>query len=89
MGSVWLTVCSFTGCNSRRRLPHLAFESFIQSLAEKKTIKISGLGSFSTYESAARMARVPRTQEPVQIPAKTRIRFRPNKGLKETVQPKK
>jgi nucleoid DNA-binding protein len=57
-------------------------------LAEKKRIKISGLGSFSTYESKPRVARNPRDQTTLDVPAKTRIRFKANKALKATVQTK-
>jgi nucleoid DNA-binding protein len=57
-------------------------------LAEKKMVKITGLGSFSTYESRPRVARNPRDQTKIEVPAKTRIRFKATKALKETVQTK-
>lgn len=42
---------------------------------------VPGLGTFVTKTVAARMARNPKTGEPVYVPAKRRIKFTPAKSL--------
>ena len=58
----------------------------MQSISgQNGTVKISKFGTFTTYESAARTGRNPNTGESLDIPSKTRIRFKPYKSLKESV----
>ena len=63
-----------------------ALQTFVKSITGTvKTggkVSISGLGTFSQKQRAARMARNPRTGEAIQVPAKKTIRFRPSSGLK-------
>lgn len=57
----------------------------MQTISNKKEVRMNGFGTFSSKESAARAGRNPITGESLQIPAKQRIRFRPSKQFKEAV----
>jgi DNA-binding protein HU-beta len=60
-----------------------AFIEGIQSGIETAgKVKVAGLGTFETSERAARTARNPKTGEPVQVPAKTVVKFKLERGLK-------
>ena len=48
-------------------------------------VSIAGLGIFSVKMRAARMARNPKTGEQVKVAAKKVPKFRPAKGLKDTI----
>ena len=65
------------------------YESFSGMLqgALKKGYKVPmpGLGKIQVRRSKARMGRNPMTQEPIKIPARKRVRFTPNKALKDAV----
>ncbi|MBF0187709.1 MAG: HU family DNA-binding protein [Magnetococcales bacterium] len=49
------------------------------------TISLTGFGSFSITERAARTGRNPRTGKAIQIPASKVVKFKAGKSLKETV----
>ena len=58
----------------------------IRTLLKKDdSISFTGFGSFSTSKRARRKGRNPQTGEVMTIPASKVVRFRPGKGLKETV----
>lgn len=48
-------------------------------------INLSGFGIFRTAVSAARTAKVPRTDKTVEVPAKTVAKFKASKALKNAV----
>ena len=48
-------------------------------------ITLPGFGTFKVVETAARTGRNPQTGEPVEIPAKRKIKFNPTQALKELV----
>lgn len=48
-------------------------------------ITLPGFGTFKVVETAARTGRNPQTGEPVEIPAKRRIKFNPTQALKDLV----
>jgi DNA-binding protein HU-beta len=50
---------------------------------------LPGFGKLALSERKAREGRNPQTGETIQIPAKTTLKFRLSKGMKETVVPKK
>jgi len=65
---------------------------FIAALAyknAKNTFTLPGLGKLVLVNRKARMGRNPATGETIQIPAKTTLKFRVGKGMKDTVLPKK
>lgn len=61
-------------------------DSIINTLKNGEEVSIAGLGIFSVKDRAARMARNPKTGEPVQVPATRVPKFRPAKGLKDAVK---
>lgn len=61
------------------------FDVISEALVDGDSVTITGFGKFEAVQTSARTGRNPRTGEPVDIPAKTAIKFRPGKGLKEQV----
>ena len=59
--------------------------TIFQQLKKEGVLRLSGLGSFRKRKSKARMGRNPDTGEQIKIPARTRLRFTPAKGLKDAV----
>lgn len=54
----------------------------------KNSFTLPGLGKLVLVDRAARMGRNPKTGEPIQIPAKTVLKFRIAKVAKEAVMKK-
>ena len=62
------------------------FDTIVEAVSDDKSVQISKFGTFEKYTSSARTGRNPQTGEEIKIPAKQRIRFRPTKHFKDTVQ---
>jgi DNA-binding protein HU-beta len=56
------------------------------SLKGGNSVSLIGFGTFNVAERAARTGRNPRTNEPIQIPARKVPTFKAGKTLKESVQ---
>ena len=56
-----------------------------KQLKKEKKFKVQGLGIFQVKHRAARMGRNPATGEPIKIKAKTVLKFRVSKELKDNV----
>lgn len=56
-----------------------------RALRRRRTVRITGFGSFVPRRREARLGRDPRTGAPLRIPAGTSIAFRPGKPLRETL----
>jgi nucleoid DNA-binding protein len=56
-----------------------------QALAEGEHIEIRGFGTFKVRRRRARMARNPRTGDPVRVPARAVPIFKPSRLFKEDV----
>jgi DNA-binding protein HU-beta len=56
-----------------------------RALRRRRSVRITGFGSFIPRRREARVGRDPRTGEPIRIPAGTTIAFRPGKPLRETL----
>ncbi len=56
------------------------------ALKQGEKVSLTGLGSFSSRERKARLARNPKTGEKVQVPAKKIVKFKPGKDLLEILQ---
>jgi DNA-binding protein HU-beta len=54
-------------------------------LTEDGKVTLVGFGSFRSEFRNARTARNPQTGEPVDVPAKNVVKFRPSASLKEAV----
>ena len=59
------------------------------SLRQGEKVKISGFGTFCVNRKKARRGRNPQTGEPIQIKAKTVVKFRVAKAAKDAIAPKK
>lgn len=66
-----------------------AVEAIVQSITDTLSnndgVQLTGFGSFSTKNRAARMGRNPQTGEQIQISASTVVTFKAGKALKESV----
>jgi len=60
-------------------------EHLTETLATGERIEICGFGTFSLNRISGRMGRNPQTGEPVAIPERYAIRFKPGKDLRERV----
>lgn len=58
-------------------------------LAKGGSISFTGFGSFDVVRRAKRVGRNPQTGQEMTIPATKTARFRPGKGLRESVSGKK
>lgn len=69
----------------------LVLESFLQAigdcLKEGRNIEIRGFGRFKIRKRNARLARNPRTGDPVEVEAGIKPVFEPSKELKEYISP--
>jgi len=61
------------------------FDAIVNTMKKGEEVSIAGFGIFSVKQRAARMARNPKTGEQVKVAAKRVPKFRPAKGLKDTV----
>lgn len=61
-------------------------DSITRSLKKGDTITFVGFGTFKTSVRNARIARNPRTGEPIKIPKRRVVRFSAGKGLKNAVK---
>ena len=67
-------------------LVDLVFNTIADTLRGGGEVSISGFGTFSVKARKARVARNPRTGEPVHVPATKAPKFKPGKGLKDAVK---
>ena len=58
-------------------------------LKKGSRIRIPGLGILQVRKRASRMGRNPATGETIQIPAKTTLKFRVGKAMKDSILPRK
>ena len=62
------------------------FETIMKTLGRGEEVGITGFGTFKTAKSKARMGINPKTMEKIQIPARTKPKFKAGKELKEAVR---
>ena len=63
-----------------------SLDTLTELLKKRESISFVGFGSFSTIEKAARDVRIPSSRETVHVPAKSAVKFKPGKALKEAVE---
>ena len=56
------------------------------AMAEHKNIEIRGFGTFKVRERKSRLARTPRTGDPVEVPPRAVPVFKPSKELRAIVE---
>jgi DNA-binding protein HU-beta len=57
----------------------------VKQLKKEGALRLAGLGIFRKRRTKARVGRNPATGEPIDIPARTRLRFTAAKALKDSV----
>ena len=57
------------------------FQEIQRALNEGGTVPIAWLGKFTPYTKKPRLARNPRTGEPIDVPAKVTVKFKPSSTL--------
>jgi integration host factor subunit beta len=62
---------------------NLFFQSIKEAILQGEEIEIRGFGSFRFRKRTSRAGRNPRTGEPVKVPPKKVLYFKPSKLLKE------
>jgi integration host factor subunit beta len=58
------------------------FDAVEKVLLKRGSVEIDGFGEFALRQRKAHRARNPRTNEPIDVPAKVVVRFRPAGALK-------
>ena len=56
-----------------------------QALENKQNVRLAGFGTFKLVEKKARNGRNPKTGEPIEIKASTKVKFVPGKNVKEVL----
>lgn len=60
-------------------------EKVIEALSLQQSVQLAGFGTFAVVRRTARIGRDPRTGEPISIPARNKVNFRPSGQLKNIV----
>ena len=64
-------------------------EIVTEKMCQNEEIVVVGFGTLSPRAQSTRMARNPKTGDPVQIQARTTVKFKPGKYLLEDINGKK
>ena len=64
---------------------NLFFQTIKEALVKGEEIELRGFGSFRFRNRGARAGRNPRTGEPVEVPPKKVLYFKPSKSLKNMI----
>ena len=67
------------------RIVDAFFKSISNALNDSGRITLTGFGTFTVAERAARTGRNPQTGEPMEIKASRTVKFKPGKGLKDAI----
>lgn len=65
---------------SAGRMVDTVFQALASVTARKEPVRLQGFGTFELKRRAGKIGRNPGTGEPVNIPARDRLTFRPAKG---------
>jgi DNA-binding protein HU-beta len=61
-------------------------DNIIKALKKEGKITLTGFGTFTVAKRKARTGRNPATGQPIKIKAGKSVRFRPGKGLKDSIK---
>ena len=81
------TVAGSTGLhrNDAARVVEAVFGTITDTLRRGEDVRLVGFGTFSVGRRKASTGRNPRTGEPMSIASSAQPKFRPGKGLKDSV----
>ena len=68
-----------------RKIVQKVFEGIVQTLAEEGRVELRNFGVFEVKRRAARTSRNPRTGEPVDVPARLAVTFKPGQAMQQRV----
>jgi DNA-binding protein HU-beta len=71
--------------DSAQKAVNAFIDTVTSTLSQGGSVALTGFGTFSTTERAARTGRNPKTGEPINIPEATMPKFKAGKGLKDEV----
>lgn len=69
-----------------KQIVQFVLDSIIKSLESEGRIELRNFGVFEVKRRAARVARNPRTNEPLRVPPKNVISFQPGKRLAQLAE---
>jgi integration host factor subunit beta len=67
------------------QVTRVILDTLSNALGKGQRVEIRGFGSFNIVERPPRNGRNPKTGEPVSVPAKLALHFKPGKALRERV----
>lgn len=73
------------GRNDAARAVESVFDAITATLRKGDEVRLVGFGTFTCSRRKASTGRNPRTGEPMQIKESTQPKFKPGKGLKDSV----
>ena len=68
-----------------KELLQISMEIIVETIQRKEDFTLAGFGILYAKEQHDREARNPKTGEPVNIPARTTVKFRPGRSLLEKI----
>ena len=82
------TIAEETGLTqqSAKELVQRTLDSIVQMLADHGRIELRNFGVFECKERKARVGRNPKTGEPVEVPAKFVVTFKPGKEMDKRIR---
>src|SRR5262245_65458785 len=69
-----------------KEIVQLTFNAIVDTLITDRRIELRNFGVFEVRLRKARKARNPRTEEPVEVPPKFTVHFKPGKEMEERVK---
>jgi nucleoid DNA-binding protein len=69
-----------------KEIVQLTFDAIIDTLIQDRRIELRNFGVFEVKVRKARKARNPRTDDPVDVPPKNVVTFKPGKEMEERVR---
>ncbi len=70
------------------RIVHKLFDAIVNTLIEEGRVELRNFGVFEVRRRKARKARNPRTGEPVMVPEKCVVTFKPGQAVEKRVESK-
>ena len=69
-----------------KRTIQVAFEQIVDDLAQGNRLEFREFGVFEVKVRAARIAQNPKTLEPVHVPARRSVKFKPGRTMRQRLQ---